>query len=287
MTGITIPLSGIRHISYTGIMNDKAGTAPCQVPALFSQKGESGTHIPKKDRYWEIDTARGIAIIMMMFFHIVFDLTFFGIIAWPGSQLYWRLFAAITAALFLFLVGLSFSISAAHASLSMDRWHWYLKYLKRGLGIFALGMGITIVTWLYLGAGYVVFGILHLIGVSLILLPLFYRYTWLPLAAGAGLIFIGTWIQDTTGPAYLLWLGVHPDLFYSVDYTPLVPWFGVVLIGLWVGKTLYPAGQKRYFCKATIPVVVRGIMFLGRHSLLIYLVHQPVIVILIMLLTGG
>jgi uncharacterized membrane protein len=268
-------------------MNDKPGAAPCRIPAFFSQKGESGTHIPKKDRYWEIDTARGIAIVMMMFFHIIFDLTFFDIIAWPGSPSYWRLFAAITAALFLFLVGLSFSISAAHASLSMDRWHWYLKYLKRGLGIFTLGIGITIVTWFYLGTGYVVFGILHLIGVSLIILPLFYRYTWLPLATGAGLIFIGIWVQDITGPSYLLWLGVHPDLFYSVDYTPLVPWFGVVLIGLWVGKTLYPAGQKRYFCKTAIPVLARGLMFLGRHSLLIYLVHQPVIVSLIMLLTSG
>jgi uncharacterized membrane protein len=243
------------------------------------------THIPAGDRYWEIDTARGIAIVMMILFHVLFDLNFLGIVQWPGSATFWRIFAAATATLFLFIVGLSFTISAAHASRSMDRTAFFLKYLKRGLGIFALGMAVTLVTWLYLGTGYVVFGILHLIGLSIILAPLFYRYTWINLIAGTGIILLGLVAGDISGPAYLLWLGIHPVIFYSVDYTPLIPWFGVVLIGMSAGKSLYPAGKKLLFADVKPPSATRGLMILGRHSLLIYLIHQPVIILILSLLT--
>jgi uncharacterized membrane protein len=241
------------------------------------------THIPPGDRYWEIDATRGIAIAMMILFHILFDLNFLGITSWPGSAIFWRIFAVITAALFLFIVGLSFTISAAHASRYMERRAFFLKYLKRGLGIFALGMAVTVVTWLYLGTGYIVFGILHLIGLSIILAPLFFRFTWINLVAGTSVILLGFVVWDITGPAYLLWLGIHPDMFYSVDYTPLIPWFGVVLIGMFAGKVLYPAGKKMFLAGVMPTPPVRGLMFLGRHSLLIYLLHQPVIILILTL----
>jgi uncharacterized membrane protein len=243
------------------------------------------THIPAGERYWEIDATRGIAIVMMILFHILFDLTFLGIAPWPGSETFWRIFAATTASLFLLLVGLSFTISAAHAHRSMDKTAFFLKYLKRGLGIFALGMAVTVATWLYLGTGYVVFGILHLIGISIILAPLFYRYTWINLIAGTGFILLGLVAGDISGPAYLIWLGFHPVMFYSVDYTPLIPWFGVVLIGMFAGKSLYPAGKKMLFANMRPPRAARWLMFLGRHSLLIYLLHQPVIIFILTLLT--
>ena len=248
-------------------------------------QGAKMTHIPARDRYWEIDVTRGVAIAMMILFHILFDLTFLGIAPWPGSATFWRIFAAMTAALFLFIVGLSFTISAAHASRSLDRKEFYLKYLKRGLGIFALGLVVTLVTWLYLGTGYVVFGILHLIGISIILAPFFYPYTWFNLIAGTGTILLGFVLWNIYGPAYLLWLGIHPEMFYSVDYTPLIPWFGVVLIGIFAGKILYPAGKKTLFADSHPPSAAGGLMFLGRHSLLIYLLHQPVIILILTLLT--
>jgi uncharacterized membrane protein len=285
MSAIPKLLSGIRHIRTSpkpGI--DRAGTTHYHVVA-GGNPGTKMTHIQAGDRYWEIDATRGIAIVMMILFHILFDLTFLGIAPWPGSVIFWRIFAFLTATLFLFLVGISYTISAAHASRYMDRRAFFLKYLKRGLGIFALGMLVTAVTWLYLGTGYVVFGILHLIGLSIILAPLFFRFTWGNLVAGTGIILLGFLIRDISGPAYLLWLGIHPDLFYSVDYTPLIPWFGVVLIGMFAGKILYPEGRKIFLADLKPPSLVRGLMFLGRHSLLIYLLHQPVIIIILTLLT--
>jgi uncharacterized membrane protein len=244
------------------------------------------TNIHMPYRFWEIDAARGVAIVMMVLFHTLFDISFLGIYPVQVSTGFWRLFAAATATLFLFLVGVSFSISAAHAAKYLNRREFFLKFLKRGLFIFSLGIAATIVTWFYLGNGYIVFGILHLIGISIILAPLFYRFTWINLIAGSGIILLGEFIQGIYGPIYLVWLGIHPISFYSVDYTPLIPWFGVVLIGLFAGKILYPDGQRAKPPKKNSYTHEKGLMFLGRHSLLIYVLHQPVIILILMALGG-
>jgi uncharacterized membrane protein len=239
------------------------------------------TNIHMPYRFWEIDAARGVAIVMMVLFHTLFDISFLGIYPVQVSTGFWRLFAAATATLFLFLVGLSFSISAAHAAKYLTRREFYLKFFKRGLFIFSLGIAATIVTWLYLGNGYIIFGILHLIGISIILAPLFYRFTWMNLIAGSGIVILGGFIQGIYGPIFLVWLGIHPISFYSVDYTPLIPWFGVVLIGIFAGKILYTDGQRTTPPKNNPRPHEKGLMFLGRHSLLIYLLHQPVIILIL------
>jgi uncharacterized membrane protein len=73
-------------------------------------------------------------------------------------------------------------------------------------------------------------------------------------------------------------LGVRQFGRYMVDYYPILPWFGIALLGVFVGHTLYPGGTPRF----TLPDLsqrapIRGLTFLGRHSLLIYLVHQPIL----------
>ncbi len=238
-------------------------------------------------RYGEIDFARGIAILMMVIFHTVFDVTFFGIVPFSVSTGFWRIFAISTAFLFVFLVGVSLSVSAANARKKLNRRDFILKFFFRGLMIFGLGLAITIVTWLYLGNGFIIFGILHLIGISIILSVFFLRFTLFNLISGIAIIITGIFIQWYNGPIWLLWAGIHPESFYSVDYTPLLPWFGVVLIGIYFGKIVYPGGKR---------VGNPGIMhhfdnnvvsFLGRHSLLIYILHQPLIILIIWLLTGA
>lgn len=98
----------------------------------------TASHVP--ERYPEIDIARGIAVVMMVLFHIAFDLSFLGIAGIPVSSLPWRAFAMATAALFLLLVGISLSISAGYAKTQLSRSDFILKYLKRGAGIFAIGI---------------------------------------------------------------------------------------------------------------------------------------------------
>ena len=86
------------------------------------------------------------------------------------------------------------------------------------------------------------------------------------------------------GP-WLFVLGIRPDDLQGVDYYPLVPWAGFALVGTWVGRTVYPEGRRRLRGFPTAPPrPARWLIPLGRHSLLIYLVHQPVLFALLFLL---
>ncbi|HPX72324.1 MAG TPA: heparan-alpha-glucosaminide N-acetyltransferase [Methanoregulaceae archaeon] len=232
------------------------------------------SHVP--ERYPEIDIARGIAVVMMVVFHIAFDLSFLGIAAIPVGSPPWRVFAMATAALFLLLVGISLSISSGYARTRLSRSDFTLKYLKRGAGIFAIGVGISIVTWIILPGAFIVFGILHLIGLSIALSPLYSRYSWQNLLAGLGIILFSPAVAAMRGDGWLVWLGIHPPAFYSIDYTPVFPWFGVVLIGVFLGTILYPRAARRW--DHEVPTLPGSpLRYLGRHSLAIYLIHQPVI----------
>lgn len=239
----------------------------------------TGNVFPGGERFWEVDFARGIAIIMMVIFHTLFDIAFLGIYPVEVYSGFWRIFAYVTATLFVFLVGISLTLSAARAAPRLQGFAYAWKFISRGLWIFSLGIIVTVVTWLYLGEGFVIFGILQLIGVSVMIGPVFFRFGKKNLILGVIVILAGLVVQGVIGPVWLLWLGIHPASFYSVDYTPLLPWFGVVLIGISAGQWLYPGGIRRFSLPNLRLSPARGISFLGRHSLLIYFVHQPVILI--------
>jgi uncharacterized membrane protein len=157
----------------------------------------------------------------------------------------------------------------------------------RGAGILALGLLVTLATWLYLYEGFIIFGILHLIGVSVMLSVLFFRFGKYNILIGLLFIAGGFFIGTVHGPIWLLPLGIQPASFSSVDYTPLIPWFGAVLVGIGVGEFLYSGGVRRFTVPDMPDLLVRPLAFLGRYSLLIYLVHQPVIILLLAAVTGA
>jgi uncharacterized membrane protein len=237
-------------------------------------------------RYWEIDLVRGIAILMMVFFHTVYDLNFFHIFPVNIFSGFWQYFALATASLFLLVVGISLTISRARAASTVSGYQLALKFVYRGAGIFLLGLLITLCTWLYLGEGFIVFGILHLIGVSIIISPLFFPLKKFAIITGLLCIATGWFFTTITGPLWLLPLGIHPATFSSVDYEPIFPWFGVVLIGIGLGEYLYPEGVRRFALPSIPQAAIRLLAFPGRHSLIIYLVHQPIIILLLAALTG-
>ena len=244
----------------------------------------SSPHVPQ--RFPEIDLARGTAVVMMVVFHIGFDLYFLGVTTVPATSAPWRLLALATAGLFLFVVGVSLSISAARARRHLSREEFVLKYLRRGAGIFLLGIAITLVTWILLPGLFIRFGILHLIGLAVVMSPLYTRLSWKNLLLGSAIVALGPVVAGIRGSDWLLWLGFHSPEFYSIDYTPVFPWLGVVLIGVFSGDLLYPGGRQRW--QPAVPPSVRDTFgFLGRHSLAIYLVHQPIILGGIFLLSPG
>ena len=240
------------------------------------------------ERYEEIDAARGIAVVTMIIFHSAFDLNFFGILSLSVSSGFLRMLAYLTASTFIFIVGVSFSISYARAMRRIAGRDLALKYVRRGFSIFGYGLIITAVTWLFLPSVYIVFGILHFIGIAILLAPLFVRFKPASLILGSIVCVIAGYITNAiTGPWFLLWLGVHPESFASLDYVPLLPWFGLVLAGMAFGAHFYPDGRRGFTLPAAEPAFSRPLSLLGRHSLFIYFLHQPLILLLIAVLAPG
>jgi uncharacterized membrane protein len=237
-------------------------------------------------RYPEIDMIRGIAILMMILFHTVFDLSFFRVSAIDVSTGFWRYFAFSTAALFLLVVGISLTLSHARASASLSGYRLARKFLYRGAGIFLIGLLVTAGTWLYLKEGFIVFGILHLIGISVMISPIFFRFKLFNIIPGLFFIVIGFFLTTVTGPIWLLPLGVHPATFWSVDYEPVFPWTGIVLIGMGLGEYLYPRGVRKFTLPRIPTFFIQPLASLGRYSLIIYLVHQPIIILLLAAVFG-
>src|SRR3989338_3723545 len=115
-------------------------------------------------RLWEIDFLRGFAVVLMVFFNYAFALRFLGVYSMSAGWLFWFLFPRIIAGMFIFLVGVSLTLSHSKAK-GTKKTEAKAKYIFRGAKILGYGMLATLATWLYLKQGFVVFGILHLIGI--------------------------------------------------------------------------------------------------------------------------
>ena len=230
-------------------------------------------------RFWEIDLLRGIAIVMMIFFHSLYYLNYFNIYNMSLYSGYFLIYVYLGGTIFILLVGVSLTLSYSRVENVLAKKDLYLKYVTRGFTIFCLGLLITVVTWFYVGEGFVVFGVLHCIGLSIILAYPFLRFRYPSLFLGIFLILVGVILKNMLFDFnWLVWLGFIPSNFYTVDYFPLLPWFGVVLIGIFLGNSLYH-NYKRIFSLRDVSGLkpVRFFCFLGRHSLIIYFLHHLVL----------
>ncbi|ACS90701.1 heparan-alpha-glucosaminide N-acetyltransferase [Thermococcus sibiricus] len=231
-------------------------------------------------RFWEIDFARGIALIMMLISNFVTDLQFF--LDYSEHKLFWRIFAYATASLFVSISGLSLWISHARGKKNIR------KYLQRFTKLFGLGLLITLSTYILLKRGTIYFGVLHFLGVASLLVIPFYQLGWKNIFI-APLFLLGHEIvrEIHAESLFLLPLGITPHQFFTLDYFPIFPWFGVFLLGTAVGGILYPHGQRKFNLNNLDNPVIDVICFIGRNTLKIYLIHQPVFVGLLMLIYGG
>ncbi len=241
-------------------------------------------------RYWEVDVVRGVAIVMMVVYHLVYNLYFFQITDAIFTNPFWFYFQRATATTFILLVGVSLALYNQHLHENVR----FTALPKRGVRIFAWGMLISIVTWFALGRDiYIRFGILHFIGVSIVIASPFLRFRWANLVLGIALIAIGIWLQQFRFESpwtYLFWLGFEPRNHNYVDFFPFIRWFGVVLIGIGFGNWFYGKDGRRIFL-ADIShwAPFSWLAGMGRQSLLIYLLHQPIlfaILIPLLLLLG-
>lgn len=237
----------------------------------------------RSPRLWEVDAVRGVAVLAMVFFHLMWDLQFFGYTDVDVFSAPWQTFARIIGSTFMFVMGVSLTLDA-HKYERDARLHWRHNF-GRGASIFGAGMLVTLATYVVVGEQYVRFGILHLAGVSIILATPFVRArTWLSALAGVTVIAAGAYLQTLAAPfPWLIPFGVRQAGVNMVDYYPLLPWFGVVLLGIVFGRVAYPEGVRRFpLPKLKLSIAGRGLRVLGQHSLAIYLLHQPVLIALLL-----
>jgi uncharacterized membrane protein len=233
-------------------------------------------------RFTELDLLRSLAILSMVIYHTAYDLQqFYG---WDIGVFSsgWKIFQISIASLFLLLVGVASSISHRHP-------------LKRFIKIGAAALLVSTATYLIDPETYVRFGILHLIATAAILMPMMkwsYRRHAMASLLGIALIAAGQWIPSIeTKTSLLIPFGIRPENFSSVDYFPIIPWFGVILIGYGVGWVMYGRpGRTDAIAWRLYPLSSQKcntwISWPGRHSLLLYLIHQPLIIALLWIVLG-
>jgi uncharacterized membrane protein len=237
----------------------------------------------RRNRFWEIDVLRTVAIAMMITFHTLYLLNYFYIhnTGVPGMPYgFWWWFPRVTGGTFIFLAGVSLTITYSRSKRISG-------FMLRGLKIFGWGMAITLITWLISREGYVRFGILHFFGIAFILAPFFLRFRFINLILGAALLAIGIYLQEQrifVDFPWMLWLGLMPRGFSTMDYWPLLPWFGLFLVGMFCGKMLYPQGNRRFDIHEFNDPVTSALTLPGRHPLVIYIAQWPVVIGILLLL---
>ncbi|MCP8938944.1 DUF1624 domain-containing protein [Alsobacter sp. SYSU M60028] len=219
-----------------------------------------------------IDVARGVAIVAMVIYHFTWDLGFFGVIGLKaGIDPAWRLFAKLIAGSFLALVGVGL-VLAHRDGVRRGPFLTRLAFVAGG------ALLVSLSTWMMDADSFVFFGILHCIAVSSVLaLPFVRAPVWLTAAVAAIVLALPAFVFSTTldGPAWW-WLGLSASLPRTNDFEPIFPWFGVVLGGVALARLALAAGLDAALARwAAADPVSRGLRWAGRHSLVIYLVHQP------------
>lgn len=232
----------------------------------------------KKPRIEIIDALRGVAVVLMVIHHFLYDaVEFLGAPKTFFSNPVFDVLHYVFAGLFIVLSGVSSNFSHSN--------------IKRGLITAAFALGITGVT--YLMDMPIIFGVLHLLAFCMLFYGLTHKF-WekIPKAAipfiCAVCAVISAWcVNNIETDSHYLWIfGWTYKGFVSYDYFPLFPWLFIFLFGTWIGYYIKENKFPKKFYTAHIPVFPA----IGRHSLIIYVLHQPVlygITMLIKLITGG
>lgn len=224
-----------------------------------------------KGRYFYIDVWRGIAIVMMIVFHFFFDLNNFHYVKIDfNHEPFWINFRLVIVSLFLGLVGISLQLATSRG-FNRQR---YLLRLGKLVGAAAL---VSIGAYLVFPKAPIYFGVLHFIALASVLGLLFRRFFWINLVLGVGIIVFG--IQFYAGvfeSPFWYWSGLMAGRPYTGDYVPFFPWFGVVLIGMFMARVMdkYSVLSRSSHGGSGF---VKTLAWSGRRSLLIYLLHQPLL----------
>jgi uncharacterized membrane protein len=222
------------------------------------------------DRLIILDIARTLAVVAMVVFHFTFDLALFGIIPSDTmAQPFWYYFARLIAGSFLFLAGASLWLSHGPGI----RWRaFWLRFAKVAGG----AVLVTLASIWFVPGGTIWFGILHAIAAASLLGLVALRLPWPVTLALALAILAAAWGPrfPAFDPLWLVWTGLAESRPSMGDYVPLIPWAAPALAGIALAKAL----RIDLWQGQAVSRGLQALTFPGRHSLIIYLVHQPVLI---------
>ena len=219
-----------------------------------------------------IDSIRGISILAMITFHFAFDLMYFGFA--KSDLIYqpdWRLFERMIASSFLFIAGLSLFITHG----SSINW----KSFTRRYGMTAVCAAlISLVTYILFNVDMIRFGILHAISVSGLISLLLLKLNSFSLALLAFLILLINLLipQPLQGDYFWQWLIYTNETPHSLDYRPIIPWIAPFILGM-ASYQLFKKWGLLETSNSVIYSELAILSWLGRNSLIIYLIHQPIL----------
>ncbi len=223
-------------------------------------------------RIWELDAMRGLFIIGMVVVHLIYDLQTFADIPLLENNAIYDAVANWGGVLFFLISGICVTLGS--------------RPVRRGLIVLGCGIVVSAVTFgMYAldmaGKSMIIyFGVLHCLGMCMLLWPLLKKCHWAILAALAvGIIPFGIWLdqQSFETGMWLIIFGFTPNGFSSSDYFPLLPFLGFFLIGTVFGKTVYGKKTTLFPKVHTENWLIQGLSRIGKWSLLIYMLHQPVL----------
>ncbi len=217
-----------------------------------------------------VDALRGTAVCAMIAYHFAFDLNWFSVLhADFNRDALWLSLRAIIVSSFMLLVGISL-VLARQAGISRTR------YWRRIALIVACALLVTAASYAAFPKTFITFGILHCIAVASLLAWPLTRHPLAALITGMVIIALGLQVRlPLFDLPWLNWVGLMTHKPATEDYVPLFPWLGVVLLGISVGSWLASRGFEplQPVARAAPP----WLTWLGRHSLLVYMVHQPIL----------
>ena len=241
------------------------------------------------NRIRPLDFFRSISVIAMIFYHFVFDLGDFGYINMiTVVNGYWKLFAQSIGCSFLFISGISFWIMANGGI------NWS-KYLKRLAILIAAALLISVVTYRVNSNTFIFFGILHLLAACSIFSLMVFRLPFIVLLViGVGILLLPDYYYSSTyyndnlfSQKLFSWTGLYNGKTGSVDFYAFMPWSAAFIFGLAISKIFVKPKRSSSlsplsFKEEKAGFTLSSILWIGRNSLLVYLIHQPILISLIL-----
>jgi uncharacterized membrane protein len=231
------------------------------------------------NRNYTLDIIRTLAIVLMVIFHFIYDLKFFGYITWDiPDGVGWQQFRWLIISLFFLCLGISLTFAHEH-SIRMK------KFLVRVSQISVAALVISIATYLAVYDNWIFFGVLHFLAFASCVAIWLVRMPKFSFALGLIFLMVGVLqLIPSRWPFYLLFDGLP---IYTNDYVAIFPWLGMVFFGITIGHSQWfkndPLSTRIMHNNNKTSTWA---VWPGQHSLSIYLLHQPIMMGILYLISG-